>query len=94
MFDTDKRPMKRLGYRIEDKTMSQPIGPSLPTIGRIVHVEAPPVTIPAIVTAVIGSDGTIMATLFPPGAAPVWMTEIEHDEGGRNGTWHWPKITR
>lgn len=74
--------------------MSQPIGPSRPTIGRIVHIEISPVTIPAIVTAVLGSDGTIMATAFPPGSQPVWLTEVEHDESGRTGTWHWPPVTR
>lgn len=74
--------------------MSQPIGPTLPTVGRIVHIEVPPVTMAAIVTAVLGSDGTIMATAFPPGSQPVWLTEVEHDEGGRHGTWHWPKLIR
>jgi hypothetical protein len=74
--------------------MSHPIGPTQPTIGRIVHFEAPPVTLPAIVTAVLGSDGTIGCTAFPPGASPVWLMDVEHDEGGKPGTWHWPPVTR
>lgn len=79
--------------------MSQPIGPSMPSVGRIVHIEAPPVTVPAIVTAVLGSDGTIAATLFPPGAQPIPMMDVEHVEPYPGvqpaaGTWHWPKVTR
>jgi hypothetical protein len=62
--------------------MSQPIGPTLPTIGRIVLFYAPPVMVPAIVTAVLGDDGTIGCTAFPPGAPPAPLMDIEHDEGG------------
>lgn len=74
--------------------MSQPTGPSLPTIGRIVLLEAPPVTVPAIVTAVLGDDGTVGLTAFPPGAPAAPLMGILHDEGGKPGTWRWPRITR
>lgn len=73
--------------------MSLPIGPSQPSIGRIVHVYLPPVTVPAIVTAVLGSEGLIACTLFPPGAQPICV-EAEHDESGKPHTWHWPKVVR
>ena len=72
--------------------MSQPLDPTQPTIGRIVHVRLEPVDVPAIVTAVLGSDGTVMATAFPPGSPPLLLTDLEHDETGRAGTWHWPPI--
>lgn len=74
--------------------MSQPTGPSLPTLGRIVLVCAPPVVVPAIVTAVTSSDGDIMCTMFPPDLPPRPSGIVEHDEGGRPGTWHWPRISR
>lgn len=75
--------------------MSQPVGPSMPTIGRIVHVYLPPITVPAIVTAVSSSDGMIMCTAFIPGGAPRSLVEVEHDESGNiPGTWRWPKVTR
>lgn len=72
--------------------MSQSIGPSQPTIGRIVHVELSPITVPAIVTAVLSSDGDIACTAFIPGLPPRSLAIVEHDEGGRTGTWHWPKV--
>lgn len=81
--------MKRLG--IEGK-MSQPIGPSQPSIGRIVHVELPPITVPAIVTAVTSSDGDIMCTIFPPGQPPRVSSIISHDEARAPSTWHWPPV--
>lgn len=74
--------------------MSLPIGPSQPSIGRIVHVYLPPVAVPAIVTALLGSDGTIACTAFPPGADPLPLTDIEHDETMQPGTWYWPKVVR
>lgn len=74
--------------------MSFPAGPSQPSIGRIVHIELPPITVPAIVTAVLGSDGTIMATAFPPNADPLPLNEIVHDEQRSTMTWHWPPVTR
>lgn len=78
--------------------MSQPTGPSRPTIGRIVHVYLPPITVPAIVTAVLDSDGTIACTAFPPGSDPVSLGQIEqHVEftsPPKAGTWHWPPVMR
>lgn len=78
--------------------MSRPIGPSVPTIGRIVHVYLPPIMVPAIVTAVLSSDGTIACTAFPPGADPVPLNEIEqHVEfttPQSRLTWRWPPVTR
>lgn len=74
--------------------MSQPIGPTQPTIGRIVHVYLPPITVPAIVTAVLGSDGTIGCTAFPPGVPPLWLMDVPHDEDDTPGAWHWPPVTR
>lgn len=74
--------------------MSQPVGPTAPTIGRIVHVYLPPVIVPAIVTAVLSSDGMIGCTAFPPGANPLPLMEIEQDDQfvspHRPGTWRWP----
>lgn len=78
--------------------MSQPVGPTMPTIGRIVHVSWPssrgPVTVPAIVTAVVDDDGTIQATAFPPGIQPVPLTanHVEPTPDAPVGTWHWPAI--
>lgn len=76
--------------------MTQPIGPTQPTIGRIVHVEFPPITVPAIVTAVTSGNGEIMCTAFPPGMPPKWLTAVPHDESGLHNvlTWHWPPVTR
>lgn len=61
------------------------------SIGRIVHVYLPPITMPAIVTAVTSSDGDIRATVFPPGLPPFPSLIIEHDEEKHAGTWHWPE---
>lgn len=76
--------------------MSRPIGPSLPTIGRIVHVYLPPITVPAIVTAVLSSEGHIACTAFVPyndGSAA--LTNIPHNENGDEpATWRWPPVTR
>lgn len=76
--------------------MSQPVGPSKPTIGRIVHVVLEPIVVPAIVTAVLSDDGDIAATAFPPGSPPLPI-EVSHREPGPTsathaGTWHWPPI--
>lgn len=77
--------------------MNHPIGPTQPTIGRIVHIATPLLdAIPAIITGIISSDGTIMATAFPPGCppAPVECEHVEPTPGIQPaaGTWHWPPI--
>jgi hypothetical protein len=74
--------------------VSRPIGPTAPTIGRIVHVVLRPLVVPAIVTALLDSAGdTIACTAFPPGSPPV-PVEVSHDEHptAPAGTWHWPPI--
>lgn len=64
-----------------------------PSVGRIVHANIPPLEcVAAIVTAVISSDGTILATLFLPCLNPVPSPiELEYDEEQHAGTWHWPE---
>lgn len=86
--------------------MSQPTGPSLPTIGRIVHVVMPhDITVPAIVTALMPIQGVIACSAFLPGiSAPVALEGVPHDEGSpeyevpvrKPGpiSWHWPTVTR
>lgn len=63
-----------------------------PTIGRIVHIYVPPITVPAIVTAVLGSDGAIAATMFPVGGQCVPLTDIEFNDTDNDVpfTWKWP----
>lgn len=70
-----------------------------PTLGCIVNVFLEPIVVPAIVTAVLGSDGTIACTAFIPGADSRSLMDVEYDEGRpdtmqpyRSGTWHWPVI--
>lgn len=69
-----------------------------PTIGRIVHIELPPLTVPAIVTAVTSSDGEISATVLPPGLPPGPIEGVQHVEPADGqypaGTWHWPPAFR
>jgi hypothetical protein len=75
--------------------MSQPIGSSMPSIGRIVHIELHPWgTIPAIVTEVTNDDGLIKATAFPPDNQPFPLYNVTHDETRTTGTWHWPEVKR
>lgn len=69
-----------------------------PTQGRIViyvanekALEGPPYplperTFPAIVVGY--EDDTVDLCVFFP--EPASRTKIDHDEGGRPGTWHWP----
>jgi hypothetical protein len=73
---------------------------SPPTLGRIVYVFLEPITVPAIVTAVLG-DGVIGCTAFIPGAESRSLMDVPYDEGRpnamqqyRSGTWHWPTVTR
>jgi hypothetical protein len=60
-------------------------------LGLIVTAYVPPVNMPAIVTAIIGSDGTILATGFPPGGIPIPLGELEYDPEKHADTWHWPE---
>lgn len=78
--------------------MSQPVGPTQPSIGRIVHVARDTVgAVPAIVTEVLDDAGTVGVTAFPPGSAGVPLNRCEHVEPVPGvtpaaGTWHWPPI--
>lgn len=61
-----------------------------PTLGRIVMVYLPPNIMPAIVTQVLGDDGTIACTAFPPGQPPIMLGQVEYDPARHASTWHWP----
>jgi hypothetical protein len=77
--------------------VSRPIGPTTPTLGRIVHIaDEHRGAVTAIVTAVLDLQ-TIKATVFPPDGQPFPITaeHVEPAPGLPNppaGTWHWPPI--
>lgn len=72
---------------------------SPPTVGRIVHISDPRwINIPAIVTAVLGDDETIAATVFYPDGDTIPIRAPHYEPGPgddiRYGTWHWPKAVQ
>ena len=49
--------------------------------------------IPAIITAINATNGTISVTTFPPGVAPQWQTNVQYDNTGVNiGSWRYPEV--
>ena len=63
-----------------------------PTIGRIVHVYLPPIMVPAIVTAILSSEGHITCTAFVPyNDGCVVLNNIPYYQNADEpAAWHWP----
>lgn len=78
--------------------MSQPIGPSMPTIGRIVHFTPDGLSyVPALVTRVF-DGGAVALTVFDIDTTQSGVI-AQHVEQQPNQpltprTWCWPKVTR
>jgi hypothetical protein len=78
--------------------VSRPLGPSAPTIGRIVHIaDDQHGSVPAIVSKVIDLQTVIAHAFYPDrdGSLRVTAEHVEPAPGLPNppaGTWHWPPI--
>lgn len=63
-----------------------------PSVGRIVHyvdLDINEEPIAALITKV-DDLGAVDLTVFPPGGAPLFREDVQHDEDGPDRTWHWP----
>ncbi len=68
--------------------VARTIGPKLTQI--VVYQDASAGAIPAIITAVSGTDGTVSLSAFPPGAAMATHAGVSYEyTGAVNGTWRY-----
>ena len=66
-------------------------GPKLRQI--VIYNDATYGNIPAIITAVSNTTGSISITTFPPGAAPATHTGVNQDYTGATvGTWRYEEV--
>jgi hypothetical protein len=66
-------------------------GPKVTQI--VLYLDATYGKIPALITAVNATNGSISVTTFPPGAVPAFQTGVNYDYTGANvGTWRYPEV--